>query len=445
MKFRYYVQSLIVVSFLMLQSCKKDSPVETPTNGTGKVTIPAAPSSLQIISLTENAAFLHWIDSSTAETSFEIEQGTDTSSFVTVKSVGANIDTATVPGIFLTSKTYFFRVKAKNSLYTSTASNVVQRSLFPPPANFMIVSFSSSTVSLSWNDNSTVETGFVIEQSIDSLSYVAIDSTAANGTSKTISGFFDSSKTYSFRILAKNSINKSGYSNAEARTLGNWVFVSGGTFLMGRNGEFRDERPIHNVVLSNYYISKYEVTVKDYRKFTTATNRTFPVPPSWGWNDDAPMVKVSWYDAKEYCTWLDSTSSKGVRLPTEAEWEYAARGGKNSQKFAYSGSNSVEEVAWYYFNASGRTYNSGLKKPNELGIFDMSGNAWEWCADWQGSYSSSIQRDPTGPATGNNKIFRGGSWFDYGLGSSECRVETRYDYTPGSKVDDGGFRIVRVP
>ncbi len=439
------MQSLLVVSFLLLQSCKKDSPVETPANGTEKVTIPPAPSNLQIISLTNSEAKLHWIDSSTSETSFEIEQGTDTSSFVTVKSVGANIDTATIPGIFVTTKTYFFRVKAKNSLYLSTASNVVQRSLFPPPTNFMIVTFSSSTASLSWNDNSTVETGFVIEQSIDSLAYVPIDSTAANGTSKTISGFFDSSKTYSFRVVAKNSSDKSGYSNAEARTLGYWVFVSGGTFLMGRNGEFRDERPIHNVVLSNFYISKYEVTVKEYRNFTTATNRTFPAPPSWGWNDDAPMVKVSWYDAKEYCAWLDSTSGKGVRLPTEAEWEYAARGGKNSQRFAYSGSNAVEEVAWYYFNAAGRTYNSGLKKPNELGIFDMSGNAWEWCADWQGSYSSSIQRDPTGPATGNNKIFRGGSWFDYGLGASECRVETRYDYTPGSKVDDGGFRIVRVP
>ena len=155
------------------------------------------------------------------------------------------------------------------------------------------------------------------------------------------------------------------------------------------------------------------------------------------------MVKVSWNDARDYCAWLDTITGKKVRLPTEAEWEYAARGGKNSQRFTYSGSNTLDNVGWYYLNANSRTAVIGLKKSNELGIFDMSGNAWEWCSDWQGSYSSSIQRNPTGPASGNNKIFRGGSWFDYGLGDSECRVETRYAYTPNSKVDDGGFRIVK--
>lgn len=441
---RKYFIHFLFFSIALFSSCKKESPVETPpTNGVTIETPPSTPTNLQLISMTESEVKLHWIDSSTSETSFVIEQGTDTSNFAIIKTVEANIDSTTITGAFLTTKTYYFRVKAKNSTYTSNASNVVLRSLFPPPTNFMIISFSPTTVSFSWNDNSDNESVFVVEQSVDSLSYFPIDSTGANGTSKLISGIFDSTKTYSFRIFAKNSNNKSAYSNAEARTLGSWVFVAGGTFQMGRDGQFKDERPIHNVILSNYYISKYEVTVKEYRKFTTATNRTFPSAPSWGWNDDAPMVKVSWNDARDYCAWLDTITGKKVRLPTEAEWEYAARGGKNSQRFTYSGSNTLDNVGWYYLNANSRTAVIGLKKSNELGIFDMSGNAWEWCSDWQGSYSSSIQRNPTGPASGNNKIFRGGSWFDYGLGDSECRVETRYAYTPNSKVDDGGFRIVK--
>jgi formylglycine-generating enzyme required for sulfatase activity len=435
-----------ILIVLLFSSCKKESPVQTPSAiGAPVIISPSAPINLQIISMTESEVKLHWIDSSTSETSFIIEQGTDTTNFAIVKTVEANIDSTTITGTFLTTKTYYFRVKAKNITYTSNASNVVLRSLFPPPTNCSINSFSPTAVSISWNDNSDNESGFILEQSIDSLAYSSIDSTGANVTSKSISGIFDSTKTYSFRVFARNANNTSAYSNAEARTLGSWVFVAGGTFQMGRDGQFKDERPIHLVILSNYYISKYEVTVKEYREFTTATNRTFPSAPSWGWNDDAPMVKVSWNDARDYCAWLDTITGKKVRLPTEAEWEYAARGGKNSQRFAYCGSNTLNNVAWNYLNANSRTYQCGLKKSNELGIFDMSGNAWEWCSDWQGSYSSAIQRNPTGPASGSNKIFRGGSWFDYGLGESECRVETRYTYTPNSKVDDGGFRIVKEP
>ncbi len=443
--FQYIFLHTILI-LLLVSSCKKESPVEAPpTNGTPIDKPPSAPANLQLISMTESAVKLQWIDSSTSETSFVIEQGTDTSNFAVVKTVEANIDSATIAGTFLASKTYYFRVKSKNSTYISVASNVVLRSLFPPPTNCTINSFSSTTVSISWIDNSDNESAFIIEQSIDSLSYFPIDSTGANSTNRTISRNFDSTKTYSFKVFAKTSKNSSAYSNAESRTLGQWVFVLGSTFQMGRNGPYNDERPIHNVILSNYYIGKYEVTVKEYRKFTTATNRTFPTAPAWGWNDDAPMVKVSWNDAKDYCMWLDTTTGKTIRLPTEAEWEYAARGGINSQRFIFSGSNTLDHVGWYYLNGNSRTAVIGLKKSNELGIFDMSGNAWEWCSDWQGSYSSAIQRNPTGPANGNNKIFRGGSWFDYGLSDSECRVETRYDYTPNSKVDDGGFRIVKVP
>jgi formylglycine-generating enzyme required for sulfatase activity len=132
-----------------------------------------------------------------------------------------------------------------------------------------------------------------------------------------------------------------------------------------------------------------------------------------------------------------------VRLCTEAEWEFAARGGKFSQGFSYSGSNTLENVGWCFANASSRVHTVGMKLPNELGIYDMSGNAWEWCSDWYGFYSFQTQANPTGPGGGSSKIFRGGSWFDYGLGASDCRVETRYSYTINSRTEDGGFRIVK--
>ncbi|MCX6135944.1 MAG: SUMF1/EgtB/PvdO family nonheme iron enzyme [Ignavibacteriales bacterium] len=212
---------------------------------------------------------------------------------------------------------------------------------------------------------------------------------------------------------------------------------------MGRNGEIRDELPVHTVTVKGFLIGKYEVTVKEFREFTKAKNRSFPIAPGWGWNDNDPIVNISWNDARDYCQWLSDTLKKTYRLPTEAEWEFAARGGKYSQGYAYSGSNTLQDVAWCFANASARTHAVGLKKPNELGIYDMSGNAWEWCYDWYGSYGFQAQTNPTGPGTGSTRIYRGGSWFDYGLGASDCRVETRYGYTPNSIATDSGFRIVK--
>jgi formylglycine-generating enzyme len=430
---------------LLLSSCKKNNPTdqgELP-DVPQKVDL-AAPGNLHLVSISETAATLTWTDNSTTETSFLIEQSIDSVNFTLAITVAANIDSAVVSGIFLTENTYYFRVRAKNADTTTAPSNVVHQSLLQAPTDLRILTFAPGSVSLQWSDNSANETGFVIEERIDGAPYAPIDSVTANITTKLIAANLDSNSTYSFRVTARTGLKRSAYSNAAARTLGNWVFVVGGTYQMGRNDATQDERPVHTVTLSNFYIAKYEVTVREYRIYTTAANKPFPTAPANGWNDANPIVNVSWNDASAYCQWLDSTSGKKVRLPTEAEWEYAARGGANTRHMPYSGSSTIGEVAWYYLNSSNRTYPVGTKLPNELGIYDMSGNAWEWVYDWQGSYSYLPQINPKGPTLGGSyKVFRGGSWFDYGNGMNECRVETRYFYTPTRNESDGGFRIMK--
>ncbi len=439
-----YVLVSLLCSLSVLPSCTKNNPVDqAPAPVVPVKVLLLAPGNLQLSSLTATEVKLRWTDNSTNETAFIIEQSTDSLNFTSTATVGANVDSATVAGTFLTVNTYYFRVKAKNADTTTAASNVVHKALLIPPSNLQILSIALNWVSLRWSDNSANETGFYIEQRTDSLKYVLVDSTGPNTTSKTMIGYFDSSNTYSFRVCARTGVNASAYSNAIAQTLGKWVLVVGGTFQMGRN-DMADARPVHTVTLSNYLIGKYEVTVQEYRKYTTAANKAFPVAPAGGWNDNNPIVNVTWNEADAYCKWLDSTSVKTVRLPTEAEWEYAARGGVNTQNCVYSGSNIVGDVAWYYLNSNNMTYPVGTKLPNELGIYDMSGNAWEWVYDWQGSYSYLPQINPKGPTLGGtNKVFRGGSWFNYGLADNECRVDTRYTYTPDRKVSDGGFRIVK--
>mgnify|MGYP003334401633 CR=1 FL=1 len=154
------------------------------------------------------------------------------------------------------------------------------------------------------------------------------------------------------------------------------------------------------------------------------------------------MIYVSWYGARAYCTWLSKKIGKEVRLPTEAEWEYAARGGKKSRGYTYSGSNTIGEVAWYDVNADNSllVQKVGGKSPNELGLYDMSGNVWEWCSDWydEDYYSSSPSRNPKGPSSGATKVLRGGSW-DYF--ASDCRVAFRYEGNPDNRYFNSGFRV----
>ena len=214
------------------------------------------------------------------------------------------------------------------------------------------------------------------------------------------------------------------------------VWVEGGTFRMGATSEqgsyvFNDEKPVHSVTLSGYYIGKTEVTQALW-KAVMGSN------PSNLKGDNLPVEQVSWNDCQEFIRKVNALTGQNFRLPTEAEWEFACRGGNNSRGYKYSGSNCIDNVAWYDGNSGDKTHPVATKLPNELGIYDMSGNVWEWCSDWKGDYSSGAQTNPKGPYDGSSRMRRGGSW-DYGDGY--CRSSNRNSYYPTYRNYDFGLRL----
>ena len=219
------------------------------------------------------------------------------------------------------------------------------------------------------------------------------------------------------------------------------IHVEGGTFNMGSDQK-SDEKPVYQVRLSSFKIGKYPVTVGQYKAFVAATSRSMPDAPEWGWQDNHPIDRVSWYDAAAYCNWLGEKYGGDWRLPTEAQWEYAARGGQKSRGYTYAGGNDVWDVAWFEDNAGGQTQAVGRKKANELGIHDMSGNVWEWCRDWYDKdyYANSPSSNPRGPSSGAYRVLRGGSW---NYSAAFCRVAYRSNrFTQSDRISPYGFRVV---
>ncbi len=221
------------------------------------------------------------------------------------------------------------------------------------------------------------------------------------------------------------------------------VYVEGGTFNMGGSDDESnsDEKPVHKVTLRSFYMGQYEVTVAQYRSYCRETGVSMPAAPSWGWRDNDPIVNVNWNEAKDFADWLSEKTDRTYRLPTEAQWEYAARGGRRSQGKTYAGSNSLELVGWFEGNSGNQTHPVGQKKPNELGIYDLSGNAWEWCRDWYDPdyYSKSPATNPVNQTALTDRVLRGGSWY---FASRPCRSANRSDNTPKARSGLIGFRLV---
>ena len=265
--------------------------------------------------------------------------------------------------------------------------------------------------------------------------------TISEGQTASISGSLTSSTSSS----TANTLSSSGSSlsgNALTIPVKNgisieMVKVEAGSFNMGATPEMENpydsEIPVHRVTLTNnYYIGKYEVTQALWQAVMGSN-------PSYFKGDDLPVEKVSWDDCQDFISKLNAMTGKRFRLPSEAEWEYAARGGKKSRGYQYSGSNTLGDVAWYYGNSGPKTHAVGTKQPNELGIYDMTGNVWEWCQDWVGSYSSSPQTNPTGAASGSLRVNRGGSW---DISARFCRSSYRDGDTPGGRYGNLGLRLV---
>ncbi len=218
------------------------------------------------------------------------------------------------------------------------------------------------------------------------------------------------------------------------------VEIRGGTFQMGSNDGGSDEKPVHSVTVSDFYIGKYEVTFREYDEFCEATGGSKPDDAGWG-RGLRPVINVSHDDAVAYCKWLSRTTGENYCLPTEAEWEYAAGGGSTHQKWAGTNSeSSLGSYAWYGSNSGSRTYFVGQKKRNKFGLYDMSGNVWEWCSDWYDSYSSSPSSNPHGPSSGSYRVIRGGGWHN---GTTFCRVAYHIGYAPTYRFNYLGFRVVR--
>ncbi|MBR5333016.1 MAG: SUMF1/EgtB/PvdO family nonheme iron enzyme [Muribaculaceae bacterium] len=246
------------------------------------------------------------------------------------------------------------------------------------------------------------------------------------------------------------------------------VYVEGGTFMMGAQSSsssssnydpdaYSSESPVHQVTVGDFYIGKYEVTQQLWEyvmKYsgTCADGSTISAYASDVWLDSNPSSScgVGDYYPAYYVSWedivnifiprLNKITGKIFRLPTEAEWEYAARGGNKSKGYKYSGSNTIDDVAWFISNSS-TSHQVGTKAPNELGIYDMTGNVWEWCSDWYSSsyYSSSPSTNPTGPTSVSYRVCRGGCWGGY---AQICRVSYRTYYYPGNSYPNLGFRLV---
>ena len=217
------------------------------------------------------------------------------------------------------------------------------------------------------------------------------------------------------------------------------IYVEGGTFQMGATSEQGnnvddDEKPVHEVTLSDFCIGETEVTQALWQAVMGSN-------PSYFKGDNRPVESMSWNDCQMFIQKLNQLTGRTFRLPTEAEWEYAARGGKYHSGYKYSGSNEVGYVAWYGGNSGSQTHDVKTKQPNALGLYDMSGNVWEWCSDWKGSYSSSAQTNPEDPSSGSYRVLRGGSWDDY---AGFCRVSYRIGNYPGNRDGNDGFRLSLV-
>jgi formylglycine-generating enzyme len=420
-----------------------------------------APSNLNISQLSVSSCTLTWTDNSNGEDGFRIDCKKDNEAWqIGYSEVEANMTEFDDSSLSINS-VYIYRVYGFAGDNTSTILECFFDNTFSAPTNLTYtienILYLNADIHLDWFYSIGGIDGFKIKKNGTILqTIIPIGTTDWTDVGANIEN------SNSYQVLAFYQGYNSAYSNEVIFEIPEgMIYVQGGTFEMGDhiNEGQSDELPVHDVTLASFLIGQYEVTQSEYAS-VVGSNPSF----NYGVGDNYPVYYVSWSNAVSFCNlksqqeglaecydlndWSCDFDANGYRLPTEAEWEYAARGGINWQdNLRYSGCHNESDLinyAWYSSNSNGQSHEVGTKLPNQLDIHDMSGNIWEWCNDWyeDSYYSNGSSINPTGPASGNLRVLRGCGWSYYAV---YCRVASRYNYNPTYATYSNGFRIVRKP
>jgi formylglycine-generating enzyme required for sulfatase activity len=430
----------------------------------------SAPTSLSITPQSINSLKLTWHDTNQYEHGYKISRKVGNGEWLEdIATVSVNVSEWTDSNASY-GFVYYYRVKAFTGPNKSSAIEDNINFQLSSPTSLSITLQSLSSVKLIWQDTNHFEHGFKISRKVGNGEWQEDIATVSANVFEWTDNSISSNQWYEYKLRAYYQNNNSSFSSS-VQFNSNFVNIQGGSFHMGSTSGESNEQPVHSVNLTSFCIGRNEVTQNDWQSIM-GTN-----PASgYGVGSNYPVYYINWYEILVYCNkrsvqdgltpcysingqtnpddWGSAPTSSnsswdavtcdwtktGYRLPTETEWEFAARGGNQSHGYTYSGYNYLDEVAWYISNSSNLTHQVGIKAPNELGIYDMSGNVWEWVWDWYGSYESSSHNNPTGPGSGSHRLSRGGSWLS---DNSNCRVTVRnFAYPAGSNLL--GFRLART-